>query len=274
MTDLSDWKELFNKFIVNVEQDLIPVIKTNRNRFPSSDKLIKRYRDEISRIQEEGNNRFKGFHEVHNELCAAVTILEDKSKLSVEKMEYEPHIIKCDKRFDFHVIMSDGTIRYIEVKTIHPLNQDDWLKYQNALKDKRFPKDTNLVFKEEWLGGELYHNAYSARTKMLDYAIVMEDKIAQCLKNPKSEITFLVLCSNGFDWHLVDLENFIFFYRNGKHFPGDPFSQMEDHFIKDQQILLKGSIHCFSYFRRPKLEIRPDRVIWSVNIPNVPSWLS
>ena len=53
MTDLSDnWKTLFKKFISNAERDLITVLETNRNRFPSSDKLIIRYRDVISRIKE------------------------------------------------------------------------------------------------------------------------------------------------------------------------------------------------------------------------------
>lgn len=275
MTDLSyHAKVLFNEFVSKVEQDLITVVESNKNRFPSGDRLINRYRDAISRVRKGGYCQFKEFHEVHNELCTAVVILEDKSEPMVQKLEYEPQISKCDKRFDFHVMMSDNNTRYLELKTIHPISQDDWYKYQKALMDKRFPENTHFILDKQSLGGELYHNFYSARSKMLDYTIDIEKKIESCLDNPKTNAIFLVLFSNGFAWYLEELEDFVFFYRKGKHFPGDPFAQMEDYFIKEREILLSGSIHCFSYFRRPKLEVRPNKVVWNVDLPSVPSWLT
>jgi hypothetical protein len=126
--------------------------------------------------------------------------------------------------------VSNGITCYTEVKTINPITQDDWDKYQNASGGRRFPEDTLLIFDNEWLGGELYHDAYAARTKMMDYTLFLEEKIQKCLENTADKVTFLALFTNGFHWHLDELEDFVFYYRNGLHFSGDPFAKMEAFF--------------------------------------------
>jgi hypothetical protein len=262
--------KLFNKFVENTKKDLFSSLEANKDRFPCSEKLLNRYTDIAERIQGGSATSIREFHEAQNELCTAVAILEDKSEPRTIKIEYEPINNDCDKRFDFHVTMSKGPVRYIEVKTIHPMSQDDWDKYQSALKKRRFPNNTHLILDNEWLGGELYHNSYAARGKMLDYTIITEDKIEQCLKKKNEKITFLVLFTNGFQWHLDELEDFVFYYYKGIHFPGDPFSKMEAYDVQDREIIFKKTIDSFAYFRRPKLEIRPNKVLWSVALPPMP----
>lgn len=263
-------EKYFKAFVNKIENHLIECVKTNRDRFPNSKRFLARYNDSVSGVLAQGVQKLRAFHEAHNELCIATTILDDKTDPKVTQLKYEPSIDGCDKRFDFHVDMAKGPVRYIEVKTIHPTTQDDWKKYQSALNNKRFPKDTFLILENEWLGGELYHNAYASRTKMLDHALDLEEKIESCLSNISEKITFLTLFTNGFHWHLDELEDFIFFYLNGTHFPGDPFSSMEEFVMKENKITFKKSIDHFAFFRRPKTEIKPNKVVWSVTSPNRP----
>ncbi len=267
---LEESEERFKEFVEKTKKDLIACVTANKDRFHNAGKLLNRYHDVVSRVPKQRLTNLREFHEIHNELCTAAVILEDKSEPNVTKLEYEPKIDGCDKRFDFHAVMSKGPVRYIEVKTIHPMSQDDWDKYQAALKCRRFPPDTHLILDNEWLGGELYHNAYAARGKMLDYALVAEDQIEKCLSNIKEKVTFLALFANGFNWHLDALEDFVFFYFKGIHFPGDPFAQMEDYDVKEKKIQLKRTIDHFAYFRRPKTEMKPNKVIWSVKLPCIP----
>ena len=262
-------EQFFKEFVEKTEKHLIASVISNKNRFPDSERFLARYHDAVSRVLKQGVQRLRNFHEIHNEICTATAILEDKSEPKVVQLQYEPTIDGCDKRFDFHVTMLEGPIRYIEVKTIHPMTQDDWDKYQSALKNKRFPKNTHLILENEWLGGELYHDAYAARSKMLDYALIVEDKIEACLSNSVEKITFLTLFTNGFHWHCDDLEDFVFFYFKGAHLPGDPFADMEEFAVRARTIQFRRSIDHFSFFRRPKTEIKPNKVVWSVTAPHM-----
>jgi len=263
-------EQLFKEFVEKTKKHLIACAIANKDRFPDSERFLARYHDAVSRVLTQGVQRLRDFHEAHNELCTATAILEDKSEPKVTRLQYEPAIDGCDKRFDFLAAMSEGPVRYIEVKTIHPMTQDDWDKYQSALKNKRFPKDTHLILENEWLGGELYHNAYAARSKMLDYALAVEEKIEACLSNVGEKITFLVLFTNGFHWHLDELEDFVFFYLKGAHFPGDPFANMEEFAVREKKIHFRRSIDHFAFFRRPKTEMKPNKVVWSVTAPCMP----
>ncbi len=265
MRDSDKSKSLFRHFTEEAERTLISAVESKKDIFPSYSTLINRYRATANRVLQKGFSNLKDFHEVHNEVCTAAIILEEAP---VKRVDYEPAINNCKKRFDFHVSMADGPVQFIEVKTIHPISKDDWVKYKAATEKGLFPKNTYLLLNDAWLGGELYHNSYAARGKMLDYTIETEDKIESCLMDVKEKITILVFFTDGFDWHLDELEDFVFFYRSGKHFPGDPFSAMEDDFIKNEGIHLKKVIHYFACFRRPKTEIRPNKIIWNVSSPS------
>jgi hypothetical protein len=258
-------------FISKTEKDLYNVIETNKKRFPSWTKLLERHKKASSRLLKNEPASLNSFKEIHNELCTAIVILEDRTDHSVISIDYEPSLDHCDKYFDFVANMSNGSVYWLEVKTIHPMSKNDWKKYQEALEKERFPKDTLLILSEEWLGGELYHNAYASRSKMMDYTLEMEQKIDKCLvETTGSNMTFLVLYTNGFYWHIDELEDFIYFYRLDKHFPGDPFANMEDHAVQMQGITFKKNIDHFSYIRRATTEIRPNRVVWCVQLPKYP----
>jgi hypothetical protein len=262
MTDSDKGKLLFRQFIEKAERALISALETKKDIFPSRSTLINRYHASANRVLQEGFSNLRAFYEVHNEVCTAAVLLEESA---VKRVDYEPQINNCKKRFDFHISIADGSVRIIEVKTIHPISKDDWAKYKAATEKGLFPENTYLLLNDEWLGGELYHNSYAARGKMLDYTIEMEEKIESCFKDLKEKVTFLVFFTDGFDWHLDELEDFVFFYRSGRHFPGDPFAAMEDDFIKKEGIDLKKVIHYFACFRRPKTEIRPNKIIWNVS---------
>ncbi len=261
MTNNDKRKSLFEHFLEEAERTLISTLEHNKDIFPSYSTLINRYRAAAQHVLQDGFSGLSSFHEVHNEVCTAAVILEEAS---VKRVEYEPQINNCQKKFDFHISMPDGLVRIMEVKTIHPISKDDWAKFEAADKKGWLPDDTYLLLSEGGLGGELYHNSYAARGKMLDYTMEMEDKIELCCQNLEKEVTFLVFFTDGFDWHLDELEDFVFFYRSGRHFPGDPFALMEDDFIKKKGIVLKKVIRYFSCLRRPKTELKPNKIVWNV----------
>lgn len=260
-------KAQFQAFNKSVDADLLRILRAEVERFKSAERFIDRYNSIVNRVIDRGTDYLNEFHEAHNELVIAFLLLVDKSDSNIVTLEYEPQIDGCENRFDFVSTMSDGSVFYIEVKTIHPMSQDDWENYKNAIKNELIPANVELILKKEWLGGELYHNTYAARSKMLDYTLVMEDKINKCLDERNRGKTFLVYFTNGFHWHLDELEDFIYFYRNGKHFPGDIFALMESHHVKEKGIVFKKNIDCFSFFKRPKLDIRPSKYVWYVNEP-------
>lgn len=264
MTNDDNRKSLFQNFFDEAERSLISSLEHKKDIFPSSATLLNRYRAAGQHVLKGDFSALRSFHEVHNEVCAAAEVLQDSN---VKRVEYEPTINNCKKKFDFHISMADGLVRLMEVKTIHPISKDDWAKFKAAGEKGLFPNNTYLLLGEEGLGGELYHNSYAARGKMLDYTLEMEDKIESCCKNVEETVTFLVFFTDGFDWHLDELEDFVFFYRSGIHYPGDPFAVMEDDFIKKEGIVLKKVIHYLSYLRRPKNEIRPNKMVWNVSAP-------
>ncbi len=264
----SDKGNLFLRhFIDEAERTLISALETKKDIFPSRSTLVNRYRAAANHVLQEGFSNLRAFHEMHNEVCTAAVLLEESS---VKRVDYEPQINNCKKRFDFHITMTDGSVSIIEVKTIHPISKDDWTKYKVAIEKGLFPENAYLLLNDEWLGGELYHNSYAARSKMLDYTLEMEEKIESCLKDVKEKITILVFFTDGFDWHLDELEDFVSFYRSGRHLHGDPFAAMEDEFIKKEGVHLKNVIRYFACLRRPKTEIRPTRIIWNVSSPSEP----
>jgi hypothetical protein len=255
MTNFDKRKSLFRHFLEEAERTLLPTLEHKKDIFPSYSTLINRYRDAGQRVLQKGVPGLQSFHEAHNEVCTTAAVLEEAS---VKRVEYEPKINNCKKKFDFHISMADGLVRIMEVKTIHPISKNDWAKFKAAGKKDLFPDNTYFLLSEEGLGGELYHNSYAARGKMLYYTMEMEDKIESCFKNLEEIVTFLVFFMDGFDWHLDELEDFVFFYRSGRHFPDDPFAVMEDDFIQKEGIVLKKVIQYFSCLRRPNTAIRPS----------------
>lgn len=263
-------KKLIQSFVGESRKDLVKVVELKRKKFPSWEKLINQYNESIEKLFGEGTTFLNRFQEVHNELCVAVLLLEDTTIPESRRLEYEPKIAQGKPRFDFKLTVHSEPTRWIEVKTIHPDTQDDWEQFQEAVRKNRFPQNTEMILHKDWLGGELFHNSYSSRKKMIDNAQLMEKKIEACLDKADNYLTFLAFFSDGFQWHIDRLEDFIHYYRTGVHFPGDPFSKMEKFFYETEGISFKKTINHFAYIRRQKAETRPSRVVWSVSLPNWP----
>ncbi len=105
MTDYNKGSSLFKHFIEEAERALISPLENRKDIFPSYSTLINRYRAAGHRILQEGFSGLRAFHEVHNEVCTAAVVLDDPS---VKRVNYEPQINNCKKKFDFHISMAYG----------------------------------------------------------------------------------------------------------------------------------------------------------------------
>jgi len=252
------------KFISEIEHQLCSTVEAECSRFPSADKLLKRFRvsaENFLRNKPQARNEFR---EIHNELCVAVNILASPDCI---KLDYEPLLTNCAKRIDFHATISTARSLWIEVKTIHPSEQDDWSKLEKMQKDARLPNNVCVIMDKNCLGGELWHNAYASRSKMLEYTIEMEYRIASCNINTEKEDCILAFFSNGFKWHIDELEDFIAYYRTNAHRDDDPFREMEEHFIKINGSKFRHNIRNFAFFCRRSSEVIPSSVVIDVKPP-------
>ena len=264
----SEDKEWFDfaGFIQEVEKEICAKLLAERGRFPSVERLVNRFRESSTKLLSEGpRKKFRGFQENHNELCVALCILRDRESCS--KLEYEPPFSTCAKRIDFKATFTEGGVTFFDVKTINPVSQDDWTKYEDAIARGLFPPRVEVHLEKEWLGGELWHGMTAARSKMFEYAIEVEEKISSCDADIGSLPVVLAFCGDGFKWHIDDLEDFVDFYRTERYRYDDPFSKMEAHHISEKSISLTRRISHFAYFGRPNFEILPKAVCWEVRGP-------
>ncbi len=252
----------FSRFIQKIEQEICAKLLDEKGRFPSVDKLVNRFRESSRRLLAEGpERRFRKLQEDHNELCVAFEILKDKGCL---KLEYEPSFSTCAKRIDFKKTLAEGVVIFLDVKTINPNPQNDWPKYEDAVARGRIPPKKLLNIDKKWLGGEFYHALISGRSKMLDYAVEVEEKITSCARDIGSAPVVLVFCTNELKLNITDFENFADFYRTGCHRYDDHFSEMDAHHISEKSISLTRQISRFACFRRGSLDIKPRTVCWDV----------
>jgi hypothetical protein len=122
--------------------------------------------------------------EAHNELCVASAILANE-KPHTARLEYEPPLQDCKKSIDFRATAEDGSLNYVDVKTIKPLSKDRWDQYEKAREEKWLPENVHVILEKEWLGGEMWHSMFAARGRMLEYALELEAKIAEATLSGK-----------------------------------------------------------------------------------------
>ena len=210
-----------------------------------------------------------GVNEAHNELCVASQLLAN-SEPRFTLLEYEPALAGCAKSIDFRATTVDGLTLYIDVKTIRPKPKDRWPQFETARDTAWFPENVHVIFAEAGLGGELWHNMFTARSRMLEHALGLEAKIRDCnLPADKTRFT-LCLCGEGFHWHQDLLEDFAAFYWTGSHRDDDPFSKAETKHDFDKGITLDRTITRFACMRRPQFELRQQRLSWNVRSPAPP----
>lgn len=262
-------KEYIVDFLLEVESKLCVPLK-EKSRFSNAGKLLERFQDirDIERQLKLKNKRLiNQVIEVTNELCIAQWILGLENKCN--QLIYEPPVKASSvsrKTIDFCASMENGQTVYFDVKTVQPDTIDRWDKFEEAIKEDRFPKNVNMLLDEESFGGEIWHDSSSSRGRMLEYAVELEEKINNYEITDKTYFV-MVFCSDGFDWRLDELEDFADFYKTGHHNPDDPFRKMENYFIEKKQIKLQRNITAFCYLERPKAETKVAKLVCPVQGP-------
>lgn len=229
-------KKRIVNFLSKVESELCVSLKKEMQRFPNMRNLLLSFeeiRDIDVQLRYGNRSLLNQIVEKTNEICVAKWILDSKRKCS--KLVYEP-VVKATaattKTIDFCAVMENGQTIYFDVKTIQPDTINAWDKFERAKKNKQFPQNVNMLLDEKWLGGEIWHDSFSSRARMLEYTVELEGKINNYEAGNK--IFFdMVFCSDGFDWRLDKLEDFADFYTTGNYNPDDPFRKMESFYIKN-----------------------------------------
>lgn len=239
--------------------------KDAEDRFKDSALLLQRFTEAVGTARSNGWSEFHAVEETHNELCIADALLSS-TEPAFATLEYEPILAGCSKSIDFRAGSGEVTV-HIDVKTIAPRPTDRWDQFLTFEQQGRFPERMIFFLEKEWLGGELWHNTFASRARMLEHAIALEKKIADA--NLAATNTFFVLafCGREFHWRQSKLEDFVSFYRTGIHRPDDPLSTAETKYIEDKGLYLSGQISRFACMFRPQFGIYPNRLNWHVEAP-------
>jgi len=222
--------------------------------------LIDRFREAVRAMLKTGPSSFGSVQGAHNELCIARVLLQYR----FSEIHYEPPLEGTEKTIDFRA-SGDATV-FIDVKTIRPDAKDAWDKFQEAVRKGFLPENLKMSLSQKWLGGEIWHDMFAARTRFAEHTSELEEKIESGRLSQETPVV-LVLCSDGFRWHEDQLEDFVAFYRSGSHLPGDPFSKMELYDMKARGVSFNGTIASFAYMERRSLEVNHRRLNWDVRPP-------
>lgn len=186
--------------------------------------------------------------ECHNELCVAEELLLFREH-PFSLVEYEAPLPTGDQRIDFRAT-NERAVWFVEVKTIHPELRDRWDQYQRVVQAGHVTDNVTIHFEREWMGGELWHQKFAARVKMREHSRELEDRIATGGVDSPNHGFVLALFSDGFAWHEDELEDFVAFYRTGRHRQDDGLAKMEQHSVQTEERSLTRRISTFGYFCR------------------------
>jgi len=222
----------------------------------------------VDAVKTNGRSLFRAVDEAHNELCIASAILENKEP-QFTCLEYEPPINGCAKSIDFLATSNELKV-YVDVKTIKLVATDRWEQFEKAQAEGWLPGNVNITLEKEWLGGELWHNMFAARSRMLEYSLELELKIAEGNLSEGNTLFVLALCGEGFYWHQDEPEDFVSYYFSGTHRDDDPFSKAEARDIQDKNIGITQTISRFACMLRPQGDVLQKRLNWNVQPPRDP----
>lgn len=251
-----------------IEREFSPFFEDHIAVFPEWPRLIDRLGQARDAVLARGWERRQQIEEAHNEICVAVAILDNPNSL-VRRLEYEPPLQGTLKTIDFVAVMDGRPRCFVDVKTIAPRSIDRWEQYERAREGPLLGDPPMLGLHREWLGGEIWHAWFTARGRMLEYTLELEDKISVAGLVEQNAAALLVLCSNGFDWHEDALEDFVAFYADGRHRFDDPFAAMERHDIEARRLELPRRLRTFSYLERGSGALCPAKIVWHVTPPRV-----
>ena len=239
-----------------------------KDRFSDGERLLRRFNDAVDSVLK--GSSFRAVDEAHNELCIAKALL-DTTKPRFSSLAYEPLLPGCARTIDFRAVAPDGSTLYVDVKTIKPEDGDRWEQFEEAVREDWIPENVNVVLSKEWMGGEIWHWMFAARSRMLEYALELESKIRESGLKGRADTYFaLALCGAGVHWQEDWLEDFVQFYRTGRHRSDDPFAKMETHFIEQEEITLDRTVTRFACMKRRQGELFPTSLNWNVRGPKDP----
>jgi hypothetical protein len=198
--------------------------------------------------------------ESSNEMYLIKHLLEAETQ--IVSMEYEKTLLHTAKTIDLYVELENGNRVFLDVKTIQPENIDAW---DNYIRIKQHLHG-NVYLEKDGFGGIFWHKKFTARSKMLEYTIELEEKVP---RNEEQEGTFMIFCSDGLDWHLDELEDFADFYKYNQHRGDDFFRNIEQHHISEKEIELKRNISGFCYFEREKFDSSEMKFRFNVRGPQM-----
>lgn len=236
------------------------------NRFKDSKRELERFTESINATLSNGRGYIAAADAAHNELCIASALLSN-SDPHFKLLEYEPTLPGCAKSIDFRATTGDDHAIFIDVKTIQPQVKDRWEQFERARREGWLPENVRVVLEKGWLAGELWHDMFAARSRMLEYTLQLEAKIRDGKLATDKTSFILALCGEGFHWHRDELEDFVAFYGSGRHRPDDPFSKAEAKEMAEKKISLDRTIGRFACMSRPQFEIRQRRLNWNVQPP-------
>ena len=239
-----------------------PVILGQSSRLESGAKLWRQYQKALKAYRR-GATDFLPVYERINEMAAAHVLLSN-SALHAATIAYERPIAAERSLIDFTVWWPQGRTFYIEVKTVHPRTEDSeatWAHHKR--RSAHHPENVHYIVREDWLGGKLSGDSFSARSSFMTYSRQFEERLAAANGVRPGEGVLLV-CGTGFEWHLSNLEDFVDFYRLGVHREDDSFAKMEAHDLAERSIELKRNIGKFAYIKRPMNHVTPE--MWCPNV--------
>jgi hypothetical protein len=258
---------MLDEYAKNVTETFGGQFQTESARLTGGDHLISRFTDAMAAVKAHGRTKFSGVDEAHNELCVASALLAGKRTV-FKSIAYEPALAGTNQSIDF-VCKADGAATlYVDVKTIHPRFTDRWDQFEEVKRTGKMPPNVNVVLSENWLGGEIWHSMYNARSRMLEHVLGLEAKIRAAKLTKPNDRSIMMFGGAGFHWPEDELEDFVHFYRTGEHYPGDPFAEMESWYIQKKGITLDRTIGAFAAMRRYQFDIPHTRMNWNVQPPS------
>lgn len=250
--------------LAEVETFYRPVL-FDGSRLTGAAKLWRQYEDARDTYRR-GATDFLSVYERINEMAAAQVLLADTT-LTDATIAYETPIAADGSLIDFTASWSGGRTLYVEVKTVHPRTQDTKASWDNFVKrSAHHPEQVTYAVHKDWLGGQLYGDAFSARASFLKYSRQFEERLAAATAVRPGEGVLLV-CGTGFRWHRDELEDFADFYRLGVHREDDPFAKMEAHNLVQGSIELMRNIRDFGYIKRAMDHVAPQESVPRVQGP-------
>jgi hypothetical protein len=245
------------------------LFRTSSDRFRNHVQFLARFSSAAEEVRTSGWQSFRAANEAHNELCIAAALLENAVP-RFTCLEYEPPLSGCSKTIDFRAIAADGLIVYIDVKTIEPRSKDRWDHFVKMRTEGRFPDNIRMILNQQWLGGEIWHNKFTARSRMLEHTQELERKIYEASLQGGNVVFVLALCGERFHWHESELEDFVSYYYLGKHHFDDPYEKMEERYVQENGISFARSITSFACLHRKQNALRYTSLNWNVQPPRIP----